>query len=98
MSDEEEPGVIDTGAGGASLFGFTYVPQDELGAKKPPLRYGRCEFTAAGLDAIADGTITRVEELPYDLAPGGVAWKLTIATETDLSRVDANTIAVRLLT
>lgn len=95
MSDEEHPGVIDTGSGGASMFGFTYVPTDELSAAKKPLRYGRVEFTADGLDAIADGIITRVEDTdPNGEAP---AWKLTIATETDLSRVNAGTIAVRLL-
>jgi hypothetical protein len=96
VNGEDEHLVVDTGAGGASLFGFLYVPPDEITALKKPLRYGNVEIALA--DQIVSGIITRIEDVPTDDAPGGTAWQLTIATDADLSRTDPNNIAVRLLT
>lgn len=92
---EQPREIVDTGAGGGSLFSFLYRPPDELSARFKPLRYSRCQIDLG--EQIVDGVITQVEDFTESDQGSGTCWSLLIATDADMSNVDQNNIAVRLL-
>lgn len=92
---EQPREIVDTGLGGGSLFSFLYKPPDELSARFMPRRYSRCEILLK--TGIVDGVITKVDEFTGSDQDDGVIWSLLISTDTDMSKVDQNEIAVRLL-
>lgn len=90
-------GVVDTGFGGGSVFEFRWSPPnyDALGHLFEPLRYGRVDIDLGDGRSLEEGVIVSaslvvgaVDESTYDLR---------IATSADLSGVDMNGVAIRVL-